>query len=204
MAQEQDPSNYVPILVDIENDKAYQIEVRPMDSARIVKAVLNLELGLSEQLMELSFDGEKLDDDTVLTDIELKEGSKLQLKVLEADEVDEELLDPSEASGLRIVIKVDGPGKATKLTLDVDPQENVGELKLEAYDQLKDKSPFLDDVAARHYGLFILDGTPTADSRGNLRYLKKSERLNEKQTVEENGIKGGEEIVFASLAWLEL
>jgi len=194
----------VPILVEIEGDKAYQIEVRPSDTAKIVKAVLNLELGISEYLMEVSYDGKPLDDDLVLTEIDLKEGSKIQVKVLEADEVEEPEPNPEDATGLRIFIKVDGPGKATKLTLDVDPQENVGDLKLEAYEQFREKVPFLCDLAARQYGLFLLDGTPTADSRGNLRYLKKSERLNEKQTIEENGLEGGEELVFGSLAWMEL
>lgn len=201
---EVDPTSYVPILVEIEGDKAYQIEVRPSDTAKIVKAVLNLELGISEYLMEVSYDGKPLDDDLVLTEIDLKEGSKIQVKVLEADEVEEPEPNPEDATGLRIFIKVDGPGKATKLTLDVDPQENVGDLKLEAYEQFREKVPFLCDLAARQYGLFLLDGTPTADSRGNLRYLKKSERLNEKQTIEENGLEGGEELVFGSLAWMEL
>ncbi|OLQ09814.1 hypothetical protein AK812_SmicGene6557 [Symbiodinium microadriaticum] len=35
---EPNPSSYVPILVEIEGDKAYQIEVRPSDTAKIVKA----------------------------------------------------------------------------------------------------------------------------------------------------------------------
>ncbi|CAE7507173.1 unnamed protein product [Symbiodinium sp. CCMP2592] len=60
---EVDPTSYVPILVEIEGDKAYQIEVRPSDTAKIVKAVLNLELGISEYLMEVSYDGKQLDDD---------------------------------------------------------------------------------------------------------------------------------------------
>ncbi|OLQ09818.1 hypothetical protein AK812_SmicGene6559 [Symbiodinium microadriaticum] len=130
--------------------------------------------------MEVSYDGTQLDDDLVLTEIDLKEGSKIQVKVLEADEVDEPEPNPEAPQ----------------------TQENVGDLKLEAYEQFREKVPFLCDLAARQYGLFLLDGTPTTDSRGNLRYLKKSERLNEKQTVEENGLEGGEELIFGSLAWM--
>ena len=60
------------------------------------------------------------------------------------------------------------------------------------------------DSPPKEYGLFLLDGTPVADSRGNLRWLKKSERLKETKTVAENGLEGGEELVFANLMWLDL
>jgi hypothetical protein len=70
--------------------------------------------------------------------------------------------------------------------------------------RFRDKVPFLCDSPPKEYGLFLLDGTPVADSRGNLRWLKKSERLKETQTVAENGLEGGEELVFANLMWLDL
>ena len=54
-------------------------------------------------------------------------------------------------------------------------------VKYEAYEQFRDKVPFLCDSPIREYGLFLLDGTPVADSKGNLRWLKRSERLDEQR-----------------------
>ena len=197
-----DPNSYVPILLEMEEGKAYQIEARPKDTVKTLKAVLNLELGVAEQAIQLSFDGDVLSDEMALTEVDLKEGSKLQMKVVEVEE------DATESSGdtdgIRIVIKVDSAGKTTKVTLNLDPEEGIEDVKLEAYEQFRDKVPFLCDAPVSGYGLFLLDGTPVADSRGNLRWLKKSERLKESKTVAENGLEGGEELVFANLMWLDV
>ncbi len=197
-----DPNSYVPILLEMEEGKAYQIEARPKDTVKTLKAVLNLELGVAEQAIQLSFDGDVLSDEMALTEVDLKEGSKLQMKVVEVEE------DATESSGdtdgIRIVIKVDSAGKTTKVTLNLDPEEGIEDVKLEAYEQFRDKVPFLCDSPVSGYGLFLLDGTPVADSRGNLRWLKKSERLKESKTVAENGLEGGEELVFANLMWLDV
>lgn len=197
-----DPNSYVPILLEMEEGKAYQIEARPKDTVKTLKAVLNLELGVAEQAIQLSFDGDVLSDEMELTEVDLKEGSKLQMKVVEVEE------DATESSGdtegIRIVIKVDSAGKTTKVTLNLDPEEGIEDVKLEAYEQFRDKVPFLCDSPVSGYGLFLLDGTPVADSRGNLRWLKKSERLKESKTVAENGLEGGEELVFANLMWLDV
>ena len=37
--------------------------------------------------------------------------------------------------GIRIFIKVDSAGKTTKLTLNLDPEEGIEDVKLEAYEQ---------------------------------------------------------------------
>lgn len=200
---ETDPNSYVPILLEMDEGKAYQIEARPKDTVKTLKAVLNLELGFAEQAIQLSFDGKVLSDEMELTEVDLKEGSKLQMEVVE---VTEEAVSSSsgEGDGIRIFIKVDSAGKTTKLTLNLDPEEGIEDVKLEAYEQFRDKVPFLCDSPPKEYGLFLLDGTPVADSRGNLRWLKKSERLKETKTVAENGLEGGEELVFANLMWLDL
>lgn len=199
---EADPSSYVAILLEMEEGKAYQIEARPKDSVKTLKAVLNLELGLAEQAIELSSDGKVLTDEMELTEVDLKEGSKLQMKVLE---VEDDALSSGTGDGntIRIFIKVDSSGKTTKLTLNLDPEEGMEDVKLEAYEQFRDKVPFLCDSPVTEYGLFLLDGTPVEDSRGNLRWLKKDEHLKEDKTVAENGLEGGEEIVFANLMWLD-
>eukprot|EP00438_Fugacium_kawagutii_P019083 Skav234711 [mRNA] locus=scaffold634:48706:49518:+ [translate_table: standard] len=199
---EADPSSYVPILLEMEEGKAYQIEARPKDSVKTLKAVLNLELGLAEQAIELSSDGKVLTDEMELTEVDLKEGSKLQMKVLEVEE-DALSSGTGDDSTIRIFVKVDSSGKTTKLTLNLDPEEGMEDVKLEAYEQFRDKVPFLCDSPVTEYGLFLLDGTPVEDSRGNLRWLKKDEYLKEDKTVAENGLEGGEEIVFANLMWLD-
>ena len=42
----------------MDEGKPYQIEARPKDSVKVLKAVLNLELGILEQAIELSCDGQ--------------------------------------------------------------------------------------------------------------------------------------------------
>ena len=70
----------------MEEGKAYQIEARPKDTVKTLKAVLNLELGFAEQAIQLSFDGKVLSDEMELTEVDLKEGSKLQMEVVEVTE----------------------------------------------------------------------------------------------------------------------
>ena len=72
--------------LEMEEGKAYQIEARPKDTVKTLKAVLNLELGFAEQAIQLSFDGKVLSDEMELTEVDLKEGSKLQMEVVEVTE----------------------------------------------------------------------------------------------------------------------
>lgn len=172
----------------MEEGKAYQIEARPKDTVKTLKAVLNLELGFAEQAIQLSFDGKVLSDEMELTEVDLKEGSKLQMEVVEVTEEavssssgegdawircflmflsysvvsdlnqpksffwwfhspqNEKHLQPKtifipeyltaeSKDGIRIFIKVDSAGKTTKLTLNLDPEEGIEDVKLEAYEQ---------------------------------------------------------------------
>ena len=63
----------------MDEGKPYQIEARPKDTVKVLKAVLNLELGILEQAIELSCDGQILSDDMLLKEVDLQEGSKLQM-----------------------------------------------------------------------------------------------------------------------------
>ena len=67
----------------MEEGKAYQIEARPKDTVKTLKAVLNLELGLSEQAIQLSSDGKVLSDEMVLTEVDLKEASEAPKKEMD-------------------------------------------------------------------------------------------------------------------------
>ena len=46
-----------------------------------------------------------------------------------------EYLTAESKDGIRIFIKVDSAGKTTKLTLNLDPEEGIEDVKLEAYEQ---------------------------------------------------------------------
>lgn len=199
-AKQTDPNSYVPILLEMEDGQAYSVEARPKDTVKTLKCVVNLELGFAEQAIQFSVEDEVLADDATLSTIDLKEGSKLQMKLLE---VEEDVETDSPGDGVRLFVKVDSAGKTTKVTLNLDPDETIESVKLEAYEQFREKVPFLCDFPPSEYGLFLLDGTPVADSRGNLRWLKKSELLKEQETVAQNGLAGGEELTFANLMWYD-
>mmetsp|Transcript_93489 Transcript_93489/g.227126 ORF Transcript_93489/g.227126 Transcript_93489/m.227126 type:complete len:149 (+) Transcript_93489:3-449(+) len=135
----------------------------------------------------------------------IKEGSKLQLAVRELNEEEAEALALKEGQvGVRVFIKCDAGagGREKRIPLDVMPSDLAGDVKKRAFQELAKIMEAYVGADARDFGLYILQSPPT-DAKGQLRYLKREERLREKMTVKENGIKGGEDILFASLFWSE-
>eukprot|EP00913_Durusdinium_trenchii_P011210 g10528.t1 len=148
---------------------AYSVEARPKDTVKTLKCVVNLELGFAEQAIQFSVEDEVLADDATLSTIDLKDPMTPR---------------GARARGARLQMKL------LEVEEDVDTWPPGDGVRLFVKEQFREKVPFLCDFPPSEYGLFLLDGTPVADSRGNLRWLKKSELLKEQETVAQNGLAG--------------
>mmetsp|Transcript_18374 Transcript_18374/g.57622 ORF Transcript_18374/g.57622 Transcript_18374/m.57622 type:complete len:287 (+) Transcript_18374:80-940(+) len=191
--------SYVPVAVAQSDGTVMEIDIRLTDTVKVLKAMLALELDITEDRQELSFEGALIEEGVMLGQLGIKEGSRLELEV-EEEEVDESA--PAGKDCMRVTVVCDAtPGKAKRLGLDVTAEETANELKIRAYEEFAKTTEAFQEGTCKDYGLFILK-SPPVDAKGQLRYLRQDERLGDKKSMEENGIKGGEDIVFASLFWL--
>jgi len=192
--------DYVLLVVVKPDGVKVQVEVGKRDQIRVLKAVLNTKLDVADDQQELTLpDGTKLLDDVRLDEVGLTNGSFLNLALIEQeDEVEAPVVIVDGEACLRLYVVCDVAGRRSmRIPIDAPGSDAVGDLKAKAHELICAKT----DAIARtleDYGLFIPNG-PTMDDTGKLRYLRREERLKETKTLVENGLKGGEEIVFASL-----
>eukprot|EP00931_Biecheleriopsis_adriatica_P072975 TRINITY_DN47353_c0_g1_i1.p1 TRINITY_DN47353_c0_g1~~TRINITY_DN47353_c0_g1_i1.p1 ORF type:complete len:291 (+),score=83.00 TRINITY_DN47353_c0_g1_i1:75-947(+) len=196
-----DATIYLPVVIEMEDGSQHHIEARRIDTATVVKTVLGMELGIAEIAMELSMNGSVLEDNVALGDYGLKEFSKIQLKMREVSE--EELEEAGAEEGINVSISVTVQGRVRTVKLSLEEEDNIGDVKQKAWLGFEGKAPFITDVPADQYGLFILE-YPMELPGGNLRHLHRRERLKEDKTVAEVGLKGGEEIRFVHLMWQDV
>jgi len=199
--------SYMPLLVKQENGDDVQIEVRGIDTVNVVKAMLQMQLGIAEDKQELTFADMPLEDNFAVMDYGIQEGSTLILNVAQEAEVEEEEEEeiPVEIDGepcIRVFVKCEVTvTKTLTIPMDVKLSETVKELKARAYAEFVAEASYMARNSARDYGLFILKHGPTMLERGNLRMLEKDERVADKLTIEESGLKGGEELFCAFLMY---
>lgn len=198
-------SGYVIVVVEKPDGESMQVEARPADQVRVLKAMIQLETGIDEDKQELCIAAEsgdtRLDDDALLADSGIEEGTKLILKVAEAKDEEEEEEEVIPEGSVRIYVKCDvAPGKVKRIPLYVMPTDLVQDVKLRAYDELRKENPALGDLPVRHYGLFQLQGE-VMDEIGNLRWLKRDERWGDKLPISDFSPEGDEELILANLFW---
>mmetsp|Transcript_16394 Transcript_16394/g.42341 ORF Transcript_16394/g.42341 Transcript_16394/m.42341 type:complete len:302 (-) Transcript_16394:49-954(-) len=200
-------AKYINLVITSEDGGKMQVELKDQDTVKVLKAMINMDLGVPEELQDLTFSGTLLDEDTKIADCGLKEGSAVLLKVREnEDEVQDDAPAVTTIDGevcCRITVKCEmGVGKAKRISLDVPMTDSILEVKQKAYDEFILANESIRDLPINDYGLFLLK-SDQADENGQLRWLRRDERMKEKKTVDENGLLGGEELVFASLFWYE-
>lgn len=200
-------AKYVNLIITSDNGGKLQVEIKETDTVRVLKAMINMNLGLPEEQQDLSFGGKALAESEVISECGLKEGSTVLLKVQEEEKADAEDDAPvvSTIDGevcCRISVKCEmGVGKARIIKLDVPLTDTITDAKKKAYEEFIVGNESIRDLPMSEYGLFLLKGEQMEN--GQLRWLRRDERMKEKKTVEENGLKGGEELIFASLFWYE-
>jgi len=200
--------NYVPILVERADGSKIQVEVRPSDTVKVLKAMIAIKIGVSEAFQELTASGMKMEDVCLMSEYNIEEGSLYTLTELKEDE-QEVVLSPEAKEGeefTRIYVTCDAAfGKKTKkLAMDVSPTDTIKDIKVRAYNELAISIESLRKKQPRYFGLFI-PKSPVQTENGNLRYLSRSEeRLAETSTTEEVGLKGDEEMLLVDLFWTKM
>lgn len=192
------------ILVEKPDGVKAQVEVKGSDKVKVIKAMLQMELGVAEELQDLSYADMPLEDDYTVADCGILQGSTLRLQVRE--EAIELRPEQGAIEGdvcVRIFVKCDiSVSKSKVIALDVPKSDTMKDVKEKAYEAFTAIQENFKELKPRGYGLFLVKG-PTVGDRGQLRYLRRDERIDEKKTLEENGLSGGEELIFANLFWCE-
>lgn len=206
---------YIAVFVEVPNDpKPMQVEVRRLDQVKVLKLVLSMETGISEEDQMLYSNGKLMPDEALLREFDVEEGclitmkSAIPVEAKTAEEVaaEEEVPVRVEKDGevwVRVFVVVESPAKKKRLVPIDAPESTLGlDLKIEAYEEACRIEKFFGRLVPEDYGLFIPDDEPLGSGTSFLRPLKKSERMNESKTLAEQGIKGGEEMIFASIAYM--
>jgi len=205
--QQQDEEGgeaYVTVLVEQPDGEILQVEGKPSDKIRVLKVMIQLQIGADEDKQELIIEAETgsnvmLKDEQTLANCGIEEGTKLKLTIAE-DAPDGD--DPNEApeGSTRIFVKCDiSPGKMKLVTLYAGPNETGKEIKERAYAYFCKVQPVFQSTPKSDFGLF-LPKTPVMDEIGNLRYLLRSEQIPEKAVgAADMGLSGDEELIFANL-----
>jgi len=196
--------NYVPILVKRADGSKIQVEVRPSDTVKVLKAMIAIKIGVSESFQELTASGVKMEDVCLMSEYDIEEGSQYTLTELAEDEEEVVLSTAKDGEVVkRIYISCDANfgKKIKKVTMDVSATDTIKDIKVRAYNELATQIHSLRKKEPRFFGLFI-PKSPVQLENGNLRYLSRSEeRLPESSTTEEAGLKGDEEMLMVDLFW---
>jgi len=200
--------NYVPILVERADGSKLQVEVRPSDEVKVLKAMIALKTGVSEAFQELAASGVKMEDFCLMSEYNIDEGAVYTLTELQEDEQEVVLRSESVEGEVltRVYVTCDaGFGKKQKkVAMDVSGTETIKDIKVKAYNEIAASVEPLRRKQPKYFGLFIPQ-SPVQTEKGNLRYLsRREERLPETNTVEEAGLKGDEEILLVDLFWTKL
>mmetsp|Transcript_35955 Transcript_35955/g.66037 ORF Transcript_35955/g.66037 Transcript_35955/m.66037 type:complete len:308 (+) Transcript_35955:44-967(+) len=196
---------YLTLEVETPEGSTVRVEARRADTVRVVKAMIQLKTGVSEdrQILRACANAEILQDDTVLESLGVLDNEKFSVEwvtdlAIEAGEPDDE--EELDKSMIKLVIRCDErPGKPTRVNVVVSNRARISEVKAKALQCL---SPEIRKLGPKEYGLFIIPEDYTTNATAaytGLRFLTKDERLAEKSTVEECKLTGEEEITLASL-----
>jgi len=198
--------NYVPILIERADGSKIQVEVRPSDTVKVLKAMIAVKIGVAEAFQELAASGMKMEDVCLMSEYEMEEGSVYTLTELKEEEKEEVLRSPDAKEGevvTRIYVTCDATfgKKIKKVAMDVIATDTIKDIKVRAYNELAISTESLKKKEPRYFGLFIPQ-SPVTTETGNLRYLSRAEeRLPETSTTEEVGLKGDEEMLLVDLFW---
>eukprot|EP00929_Paragymnodinium_shiwhaense_P103005 TRINITY_DN6627_c4_g1_i1.p1 TRINITY_DN6627_c4_g1~~TRINITY_DN6627_c4_g1_i1.p1 ORF type:complete len:311 (-),score=66.49 TRINITY_DN6627_c4_g1_i1:70-930(-) len=197
--------NYVALRVETPKGETLEVEVRLSHTVEILKSMIQLEIGVPEAEQELIFDGKALPAGARLEDCQLREGSCLSVKYAEgADEIVEDEVPEGE---LRVYCKCEiVAGKTKKITVCVPKTSTVVDLKEHIWGEFCDLADNMKRMPPDEFGLFKLKYGNIIGQNGNqLRWLKRDEMIKEKGecTVEESTLEPDDELVFASLYFLE-
>jgi len=195
-------SSYLALLVNTPEGKTLQIEILPSDTIKALKAMVQVESRVADNMQELTFEGKVLEDSDIISEAGLESASRIDLTVKEADSTDIEDT-PVPEGCIRITVRP-GPGEddGTGCTLDV-PLTNTGkELRDMIYKELGKSVDHIQKIGVDEYGVFLLESLDI-DADGQVRHLTRDERIKELKTVEENGLEGGERLVFANLFFFD-
>eukprot|EP00401_Gymnodinium_catenatum_P079807 CAMPEP_0117546522 /NCGR_PEP_ID=MMETSP0784-20121206/46649_1 /TAXON_ID=39447 /ORGANISM="" /LENGTH=329 /DNA_ID=CAMNT_0005343393 /DNA_START=33 /DNA_END=1022 /DNA_ORIENTATION=+ len=204
----QQVENYMVILIEKPDGQRFQVEAKPSDSIRTVKVMIQVEIGVAEDQQELALEGCQLSDTMKVSECGINEGTCLNLTITEglsAESSDEDAAaeTPVAEGELRVYVScTNGSSKKQRIMLDIPKEEKGEALKIMAYKHFCDSLEHIKNLSKDDYGLFLVKGE-WEGPKGPIRVLTRDERVKERLPVE-NGLSGGEELVFASLIYYEL
>jgi len=197
--------NYMPILVKQNDGTEVAVEVRGADTVRVLKTMIQMQLGISEDRQELTFADMVLEDGFAVMDYGVQEGATLTLNVVEetAQQTEDEPEAPTTIDGepcIRVFVKCEvNITKTLVIPVDVTLTEKVRDLKVKALKEFAVENQSMSRNSPSEYGLFILKHGPTLLADGNLRMLERDERIKDTLSIEDSVLEGGEEVFCANM-----
>lgn len=204
-----DSDVYKHVVVESEDGKLLNVEVRPRDDVQTLKAMLELDYDIPIARQVILFQGQILEDLIILCSLGLRNGSKFQLKLLEPIEAS---VDDDSDAPLQEVI--DG---VTHIRVGVSCEVKTGHVKIvnflmsenDTIKSLKEKAmeafgklhTYFTKIEADEYGLFVLSQEPIKDYKGNIRALERSEHRKNSLSLKEAGLAGGDELTLVNYAF---
>eukprot|EP00441_Pelagodinium_beii_P024467 CAMPEP_0197660948 /NCGR_PEP_ID=MMETSP1338-20131121/51159_1 /TAXON_ID=43686 ORGANISM="Pelagodinium beii, Strain RCC1491" /NCGR_SAMPLE_ID=MMETSP1338 /ASSEMBLY_ACC=CAM_ASM_000754 /LENGTH=309 /DNA_ID=CAMNT_0043238407 /DNA_START=75 /DNA_END=1001 /DNA_ORIENTATION=- len=188
--------DYLPIIVQMPDGEQYQIEVRPIDTVAVMKVVLALEMSWDENFVEVLQDGERLEHETVLKDIGLKEGSFFVVEYAEEEANEAIALKNSAPEGhVRITVVADRFSGDLRHTVDVPEDALVKDVKKQVYAHFATKIAILrESLTADDFYLFqLLKSKTDFDGHPRQKFFR-DERVHDVMTIKEAGVDGKREL----------
>ncbi|CAK0878279.1 unnamed protein product, partial [Prorocentrum cordatum] len=165
---------------------------RPMDTVKVVKAMVELEIGVSKEDQKLLLGERQLPEDATLSEVGIDKDLELKLVVIKAaDIVESEAEVPEDC--VRVVVKCQiTTGKFKEIKLDLLRTEATEVAKERALEKLKTWDENLEGLTGKDFGLFIpqeqMGYRDVGNGKQGLRPMTRKERLKDSATLEENGI----------------
>merc|ERR1740138_210535 len=184
---------YLLLTVIAEDGTRIPVEARPMDTVKVVKAMVELEIGVGKEDQQLLLGDRRLPENATLSEMGIEKDLELKLVIIKvADVVDAEEDEVAEDC-VRVVVKCQTTsGKYKDVKLDLLRTDATEVAKDRALEKLKTWDENLEGLAGKDFGLFIpqeaVGYIERPDNKQSLRPMKKKERLKDSATLEENGV----------------
>jgi len=209
-AAKKEADEYFPVNI-LQGDNKMSFEIRGKDKVGVLKNMFQMTNAVPVEKQELSFAGMVLDDDTTVMECGIEEGSTLTLTFEEEpeDEAGKEAPRPETIDGepcIRVYVSCDvSVNKEMRVPVDAKLSQTVREAKLAAFKEFvaEQRSMGAGTNRLNDFGLFDIKHGPVRQPDGNFRQLKRDERVRDKLTVEESGLKDGQELAFIILVYAE-
>lgn len=197
---EDEGESYIVVLVETKDFGIRQVEAKPSDPIKVIKAMLSMDTGVPEDDQILTLNGEDLYESDLLKDMDIVEGTKLKLDIRQ--DVEDEGQGPGEVPEgcIRVIVRCDTtPGKQKAVAMDLEPHELIGDIKAVAFEEMKKIQQGYGRLGPQAFALAIPNEEkygPLSDEKGNPRRVEREERFKDNHSAEEAGLKGGETLIM--------